>query len=162
MFTISTSAGGCQERNNHNPISIHMWRQNASRHSRHFKRNQASWESVRQSRNTYYTTIRREKRRMWQKFLQGEQEQGKEQEQEQGQEQEQEQEQGRRQKGEKEDNSHKQRKVTHKCWVALRSSRPRDPSHTPAIRIQENGQERQVSTIEGKERIFLTQAFPPQ
>ena len=81
---------------------------------------------------------------MWQKFLQGEQEQGKEQEQEQeqGQGQEQEQEQWQGQKGEREDTSHEQQKTADRCWAALRFSRPQDPSHTLAIQIQENGQER--------------------
>ena len=140
-------------------IEVKRARQRFSRTRRHFTQRQTSWENVRQSRNTFYTTIRREKRRMWQKFLQGEQ---GEQEKEQGQKQEQEQEQRRGQKGEREDTSHEQRKTADRCWAALKLSKPRDPSHTPAIQIQENGQERQVSTIEGKEQIFLTQAFPPQ
>src|SRR6266480_1662347 len=66
------------------------------------------------------------------------------------------------QKGEREDTSQEQRKTVDRCWVVLRFSKPRAPSHTPAIRIQENSQERQVLIIKGKEQIFLTQAFLPQ
>jgi ribonuclease HI len=145
------------------PFSKRWWndevreaRQRFSRAHRQFAQGQSNWEMVRQSRNAYYTTIRREKRRMWQRFLQGEQEQEKEQEQGQGHGQE------KGGKGEREDNSREQRKIADRCWVALKYSRPRDPAHTPAIRVQENGQERQISTIEGKERVFLAQAFPPQ
>jgi ribonuclease HI len=132
------------------PFSKRWWNQEIkdargiyARTRRLFSRGQYSWENVRQTRNSYYTTIRREKRRIWQRYLEGR-------DQEQGQELE---------KGEKKEDPNQ---VANRCWQALRYLRPKDPSHTPALRIKDGNQIRQISTIEEKEQIFLAQAFPRQ
>ena len=63
---------------------------------------------------------------MWQKFLQGEQN-----------------------NGQKEDNS------IDRCWTALRYTKQQVLGSIPAIRVQENGQEKYAATLEEKEKIFF-------
>lgn len=47
-------------------------------------------------------------------------------------------------------------------WIALRYTKPRDPSYTPMISYLDNGDMKLATTWEEKELVFRNQAFPRQ
>ena len=109
----------------------------------------ATWEELKDVQNAYYSTIRREKRLAWQRFLQGDEEN----------EEEEEEEQGLGEKGGK----GKDKSGVGRCWEALCYTKPRAHSTTPALVVEKaDGTKREVVMIEEKEAVFLDQAFPSQ
>lgn len=88
-------------------------------------------------RNDYYTYIRRAKRQAWERFLEG---------------------------IFPTDDGSKIASDPTRCWRALRYTKPKVPSHTPAIKVASiDGQPGKVAaTAEEKDEIFMAQAFPPQ
>lgn len=96
-----------------------------------------SFDEYRRVRNDYYTFIRRAKRLAWERFLEG--------------------------IFPTEVDSEIAPDPS-RCWQALRYTKPRVPSHTPAIKVGGvNGQPDNIAaTVEDKEEIFMAQAFPPQ
>src|SRR5579871_1788161 len=119
---------------------------------RHYENGRTNWEELKTIRNAYYSTIRREKRLAWQRFLQGETENH-------------EVDGNNTSQAQKTDEANKRNELQgdeNRCWIALRYQKPKTPSTTPSIEIKENGIRRQAATIEEKEKIFLEQAFPRQ
>ena len=122
------------------------------RERRLHQRGWATWEELKAIRNSYYSTIHRERRLMWQRFLQGDEEE--EEDEDEGEEK---QELGERSRKRKENSS------LDRCWAALRYTKPKVYSTTPALVVEQvDGTKREVVTIKEKEEVFLNQAFPSQ
>lgn len=95
------------------------------------------FDEYRQVRNSYYRNIRRAKRLTWERFLEG---------------------------VFPNDDHSQPASNPERCWKALRYTKPKIPSYTPAIKTSgADGQpDKIVATAEEKEEIFMAQAFPPQ
>ena len=88
-------------------------------------------------RNEYYRHIRKAKRLAWEQFLEGVFPSGE---------------------------SAELVADPEKCWKALRYTKPKEPSYTPAIRVSglDGRPDTTAATAEEKEKIFMEQAFPSQ
>lgn len=112
-------------------------RRRFSQARRKFKEQMLHFAEYRQIRNAYYCHVRKAKREMWERFLEG--------------------------VFPTDDDA--QRVVdSGRCWKALRYTKPHMPSYTPAIKIGGVGGEpdKVVANAEGKEEVFMKQAFPCQ
>jgi len=104
---------------------------------RDLNHDRTSFEEYRRARNQYYSCIRRTKRLAWARFLEG---------------------------VFPADEEPRLAADPGRCWKALRYTKPSTPSYTPAIKVEGiDGQPGKIAaTAEGKEGIFMAQAFPPQ
>jgi hypothetical protein len=104
---------------------------------RAYKGGRTSFDEYRRVRNDYYCHIRKAKRLAWERFLEG---------------------------VFPTDDHTELASDPERCWRALRYTKPQVPLHTPAIKVSGvDGQpDKIVATAEGKEEIFIAQAFPSQ
>jgi hypothetical protein len=104
---------------------------------RAYKGGRTSFDEYRRVRNDYHCHIRKAKRLAWERFLEG---------------------------VFPNDDHSELASDPERCWRALRYTKPQALSHTPAIKISGvDGQpDKIVATAEGKEEIFMAQAFPSQ
>lgn len=112
-------------------------RRKFSQARRQLKEGTLHFTEYRQIRNSYYCHIRKAKREMWERFLEG---------------------------LFPTDDDAQNVADSGRCWKALRYTKLQTPSYTPAIKV--SGSEGQpdfiASSAEEKEKVFMSQAFPRQ
>ena len=124
------------------------------RQKRLFAQGRLSPKEYKKARNEYYTLIRREKRQLWEKYLQCEEDTS----------------QTREQQTSTQENMYqttKQVSLQTRCWQALRYCRPKVSTNTTSFLeipkeqdTQDNQEKFKITSIEDKEKVFLKQAFP--